>query len=135
MRRQGRQRLHRFALERHGWIVYTNEGISGTVDGGDEVLRQVAAYASATTFDIVTTDKKGIHHSPDIADAAAFQSGCSGQDTSNNSNFQHWKTDRETLVTLTFTSAGTATVTNIECDSLLPSVAMRFCVCCKRSDA
>jgi prepilin-type N-terminal cleavage/methylation domain-containing protein len=45
-----------------GWIVYTDEGIPGTVDGGDEVLRRVAAFKGATTFDVVVIGKKGVDY-------------------------------------------------------------------------
>lgn len=153
-----------------GWIVFTDEGIPGTVDGGDEVLRRVAAYKGATTFDVVITDNKGIDYiqlQPDaiqlgdcvhcggddrrvhvyadighwaghtlltvlgIADAAAFESGCSDQNTSNSSKSAHCKKNEKTLATLTLCnsithgetgqlikvmSTGITTVNNMQCD-------------------
>jgi Tfp pilus assembly protein FimT len=153
-----------------GWIVFIDEGIPGTVDSSDEVLRRVAAYKGAITFDVVVTGNKGIdyiqlqpdaiqlvdciHCSDDdrrvhvyadighwagrtlltalgIADAAAFESGCSDQDTSNSSKSAHCKKDKKTLATLTLCdsvthgetgqlikvmSTGIATMTNMQCD-------------------
>ena len=152
-----------------GWIVYTDEGIAGTVDGSDEVLRRVPAFKGATSFDVVVTEK-GIDYiqlRPDavqmvdcvycsdnngrvrvyadighwagdalltvlgIGDAAAFESGCSGQDRSHSSKSAHCKKDGETLATLALcdritrgetgrlisvSSSGVTTVTAIQCD-------------------
>ncbi len=153
-----------------GWIVYTDEGIPGTVDGSDEVLRRVAAFKGATTFDVVVTGKNGVNYiqlQPDaiqlvdcvnctdndrrahlyadigrwtgdtllrllgIADAAAFESGCSGQDRSNSSKSEHCNKDKKTLAMLTLCDSGTrgetgqlisvmstglTTVTSVQCD-------------------
>jgi prepilin-type N-terminal cleavage/methylation domain-containing protein len=153
-----------------GWIVYTDEGIPGTVDGSDEVLRRVAAFKGGTTFDVVVTGNKGtdyIQLRPDdiqlvdcvdctdnhqranvyadirrwtgdtlltllgIADAVAFEAGCSSQDTSNSSKSQHCNSDKKTLATLTLCDSAThsetgqlisvaptglTTVTSIQCD-------------------
>lgn len=154
-----------------GWIVYTDEGIPGTVDGSDEVLRRVAAYKGTTTFEVIVSGKQGIDYiqlRPDamqlvdctdcldhdrrapilfadighwagqtlltvlgIADAAAFQSGCSSQDKSNSAKSEHCKKDKKALATLTLCDSGTrgeagqrisvmstgiTTVTNIKCD-------------------
>jgi prepilin-type N-terminal cleavage/methylation domain-containing protein len=46
----------------NGWIVYTDEGAPGTVDGSDEVLRRVPAFKGGTTFDVVVTGNKGVDY-------------------------------------------------------------------------
>ncbi len=130
----------------NGWIVYTDEGTPGAVDGDDEVLRRVPAFKGGTTFDVVVTGKKGadyIQLRPDaiqlvgcvdctdndrhtglyadigrwtgdallavlgITDAAAFQSGCSDQETSNSPNSEQCNKGKNTLATFTLCDSGT----------------------------
>jgi type IV fimbrial biogenesis protein FimT len=130
----------------NGWIVYTDEGIPGVVDGDDEVLRQVPAFKGGTTFDVVVSGKKGVDYiqlQPDaiqligcvdctgddrqtqlyadigswagdtlltllgISDAAAFESGCSSQDTSSSANSEQCNKGKKRLALFTLCDSGT----------------------------
>jgi type IV fimbrial biogenesis protein FimT len=130
----------------NGWIVYTDEGIPGVVDGNDEVLRQVPAFKGGTTFDVVASGKKGVDYiqlQPDaiqligcvdctgddrqtqlyadigswagdtlltllgISDAAAFESGCSSQDTSSSANSEQCNRGKKRLALFTLCDSGT----------------------------
>jgi prepilin-type N-terminal cleavage/methylation domain-containing protein len=154
----------------NGWIVYTDEGVPGTVDSNDEVLRRVPAFKGGTTFDVAVPGKKGVDYvqlRPDdiqlvgcvdcmdndrhahlyadvghwagdtlllllgISDAAAFESGCSDQHTSNSANSEHCNKGKKTLAMFTLCDSGThgeigqlisvvstglTTVASVQCD-------------------
>lgn len=38
-----------------GWLVFSDENLPGVIDGNDEVLRAVAAYAGGVTLDVTIT--------------------------------------------------------------------------------